>query len=459
METFDVLQPIYKPLPTPRSIRLLTFKPRNSPADPISTELQIFDLDSESRPSYWGLSYTWGNPLPSLSLAGSTPVKRWILCNEIPIIVGDNLYSFMDRFGGPGKSYWIDAICINQNDIPERNAQVRIMVWIYTKSQGTFIWLGEQDEAAKRSHDLIIKFVEAKKRLGDAYNDKILSRRWKFNDATFFEAMGLEPWSNDDWKAILDFYARSWFHRQWVVQEVVVQDHFVIFCGGRGMQWTHFIFFTQFFLSQHVKGGGGWEAELQHIESEFHKAGSPTGIEATYIFVALGDGLKKEGPAKKSTDILLGILSDYRTYSERFHAFVLFNVERMRGRAATDPADHVYAPLSLASRHKRDVDTLPDIEYNLTTAEIYTKFSAHLMRVPRPMVLGFREDDTLSLLRQPQDLPSWVPDFSVHGPGTPLSMMKAYSACGKDLFWPDDGRFLVHFILTEAILLLLSNAF
>jgi hypothetical protein len=128
----------------------------------------------------------------------------------------------------------------------------------------------------------------------------------------------------------------------------------------------------------------------------------------------------------------------------------------MRGRAATDPADHVYAPLSLASRYKRDVDTLPPIDYRSTTAEIYTNFSAHLMRVPRPMVLGFREDDTL---RKLQGLPSWVPDFSVHPLETPLSMRKAYSACGKDLFWPDDGGFLVHFILTEATLLLLSNAF
>ncbi len=436
MESSKKPRLIYEPLQGRRGIRLLTFKPRNTPDDRISTELKCFDLDSDSCPSYCALSYTWGSPLPSHSQEIPPPIEHEILCNGHPFLVGDNLYSFMKIFGNQ-RYYWIDAICINQKDIAERNAQVSIMVWIYIKAERTFIWLGERDEAAERSLDLIVKFVTAKKRLGEAYNDKVLTRPWEFNEAAFFEAMGLEPWSNDDWKAILDFYARSWFHRQWVVQEVVVQNCFVVFCGKHGMEWSNFMSFSQFFLSQSCKGNY-WNTGLSKIESEFHKAGTSTGIEATYIFAILADR-KGAGFAKKSTEIFLGILSDYRTQSERFHAFILFNVNRMRGRAATDPADHVYAPLLLASRFQRDVDTLPPIDYRLTTAEIYTEFSAHLMRVPRPMVLGFREDDTLRRLK---GLPSWVPDYSAWSPHNPLSMRKTYTACGKDLSLPHSGRLI-----------------
>ena len=178
------LQPIYKDLPTPRSIRLLTFSPRAQPDDPISVQLETFDLDSESRPRYWALSYTWGNPLPSHSPHALQAIQKEILCNRRPFLVSENLYHFMKRFGRKGY-FWIDAICINQEDIPERNAQVPIMVWIYTKAGGTFIWLGEQDEAARRSHKLIIKFVEAMNRLGADYKN-VFNRIWEFNEVAFF---------------------------------------------------------------------------------------------------------------------------------------------------------------------------------------------------------------------------------------------------------------------------------
>jgi hypothetical protein len=104
------------------------------------------------------------------------------------------------------------------------------MVWIYSKAQGMLVWLGEQDEASSRSIDLIVKFSEAKLRLGEDYSDRILRRPWAFNDVTFYDAMGMELWSQEDWKALLDFYARSWFHHQWVVQEVIVPGQVVVFC-------------------------------------------------------------------------------------------------------------------------------------------------------------------------------------------------------------------------------------
>ncbi len=233
--------------------------------------------------------------------------------------------------------------------------------------------------------------------------------------------MGMEPWSQEDWKALLDFYTRSWFRRQWVMQEVITNNQAVIFCGGQGMPWPYFMDLTQFMIDQSWASG-------------FHKAGSRLSIESTYDLIGLLDR-KNQGPTKPFTDMLLCILSEYQTYSQRFDAFVLYTVYRMRGREATDPADHVYAPLSLASKFKREENSLPKVDYGLSVVQIYRDFSCHLMRVPRPMVLAFREDDTA---RKLTELPSWVPDYSVKYSGTPLAMRKAYMASGKDIIWPDD---------------------
>lgn len=417
------MQYTYQSLPGPRSIRLLSFGPGTNSSDLICVQLQIVDLDSECLPGYWGLSYTWGNPVPSYP-----PTQHEILCDGESFLVGSNLYDFLKRFKGARRCFWIDAICINQNDISERNAQVSIMVWIYSKAEGTFIWLGESDNTSIRSLDLLVKFAEAKKRLGED-RDKILRRQWEFNDVEFYTAMGMEPWSQEDWKALWDFYTRSWFRRQWVMQEVIANDQALIFCGDRGMPWPYFMDLTQFMIGQR------WVKAIMALESGFHKAGSPSSIEWTYDFIGLLDR-KNQGPTKPSTDILLGILSDYQTDSQRFDAFVLYTVYRMRGREATNPADHVYAPLSLASKFNREKDPLPKVDYGLSIVQIYKDFSYHLMRVPRPMVLAFREDDTA---RKLTELPSWVPDYSVRYNGTPLAMRKAYMASGKDIMWPDDG--------------------
>lgn len=49
------------------------------------------------------------------------------------------------------RSLWIDAVCINQDDVRERNAQVSIMHHIYEKSVGSLIWLGDADNVAERA--------------------------------------------------------------------------------------------------------------------------------------------------------------------------------------------------------------------------------------------------------------------------------------------------------------------
>jgi hypothetical protein len=39
---------------------------------------------------------------------------------------------------------WVDALCINQDDIPERSEQVNKMGSIYTNARRVVLWLGEE---------------------------------------------------------------------------------------------------------------------------------------------------------------------------------------------------------------------------------------------------------------------------------------------------------------------------
>ena len=56
---------------------------------------------------------------------------------------------------------WIDAICINQSDIQERNAQVRQMLDIYKSATRMVVWLGEGDRDSDKATAFINKYSDS----------------------------------------------------------------------------------------------------------------------------------------------------------------------------------------------------------------------------------------------------------------------------------------------------------
>jgi hypothetical protein len=45
---------------------------------------------------------------------------------------------------------WIHAVCINQPDVAERDAQVKIMVSIYQSAKEVLVWLGPDSEVCEQ---------------------------------------------------------------------------------------------------------------------------------------------------------------------------------------------------------------------------------------------------------------------------------------------------------------------
>ncbi|XHG04947.1 hypothetical protein AWENTII_008201 [Aspergillus wentii] len=115
------------------SIRLLELEPSESPQDPIRCHMVQDDLSQ--KPDYDAISYAWGN----------TTRKITISVNDCRLGVTMNLWSalFRLRRKEERRRLWVDAICINQENIQERNQQVRIMRDIYQSAKHVIIWLGE----------------------------------------------------------------------------------------------------------------------------------------------------------------------------------------------------------------------------------------------------------------------------------------------------------------------------
>jgi hypothetical protein len=89
------------------------------------------------QPQFIALSYTWGR----------RDLTKVISIDGYEVSIRENLWLFlcqarqrsqrtlwnMFRGCGPWKYLWVDALCINQSNIPEKNIQVSHMADIYSK--------------------------------------------------------------------------------------------------------------------------------------------------------------------------------------------------------------------------------------------------------------------------------------------------------------------------------------
>ena len=73
----------------------------------------------------------------------------------------------------PDLLIWVDAICINQEDIPERNVQVTMMDRVYERAKAVFVWLGEADSDCE---SIMGKLCDVTERYSKSPMSKVLKR-------------------------------------------------------------------------------------------------------------------------------------------------------------------------------------------------------------------------------------------------------------------------------------------
>jgi hypothetical protein len=166
---------------------------------------------------YATLSYVWGPTYEDCS-----HLTKAMRCNSHRIPITANLYSALyqilrlalledDEGVEPPLPIWVDAVCINQQDTAERNAQVRRMADIYRLSCVTIIWLGMPDD--QDLHRSQCNAIDKLKYMGQG-KSCYLTRREIADLATIT--------------------VRPWFSRRWVLQEYVCSRE------GQGEAWFLF---------------------------------------------------------------------------------------------------------------------------------------------------------------------------------------------------------------------------
>jgi hypothetical protein len=120
---------------TTASIRLIHLQPDLSKDGPVEYAIS---LDTTGA-SYTCLSYRWGAPEPNGVIRVDGKLFR----------VRQNLLDFLHiarQNKDATKVYWIDALCIDQSNVLERNHQIAQMGQIYSSAACVHVWLGARPD-------------------------------------------------------------------------------------------------------------------------------------------------------------------------------------------------------------------------------------------------------------------------------------------------------------------------
>ncbi|KAK0099880.1 hypothetical protein ONS96_007829 [Cadophora gregata f. sp. sojae] len=201
--------------------------------------------------AYEALSYIWGvedDPLEVLiDLASKNSdddvVEILVVVSTNPLhyarlLLSQNLAGSLRhlRYKDKKRVLWIDAICINQADVVERNAQVSRMGDIFKVAERVIVWVGPSTEDSKLA-------LQTLDNLGKQVVSTTDRRRVPAPNAVenaWFQSSVQLPFDNSTWAAISSLLQRAWFGRLWVVQEAHLARKGLFLCSEDQLDWITF---------------------------------------------------------------------------------------------------------------------------------------------------------------------------------------------------------------------------
>ncbi len=211
-------------------IRLLHLH-SGEPDDPLVCSLDTVSLDENV--VYEAVSYVWGDPegeRRSITVDGKE--------HNVTVNLYNALRAFRDDHCGHGgssivwwltkkrnnapRALWVDALCINQDDIDERNQQVARMGTIYSSAKNVLVYLGP----ATAKTDLTMSWLRAfggKRRVFGLPTSLPEAALWLWR-ALSDRLLGSNYYVRSG-EGMADLVARPYWYRLWTYQEFVLGEN------------------------------------------------------------------------------------------------------------------------------------------------------------------------------------------------------------------------------------------
>ena len=211
--------------------------------------LRITQYATKRRPNYAAISYTWGpNPKaantsrsPAASTKGPDPHIRLIRVNGRHFRIRINLWNLLWHLRERGESrfLWVDALCIDQENLEERNFHVQRMSKIYEHAEKTFVWLGLPSEDLRQVrvlefiHQMAQSCPKPQQQQQQQAPDAGSGARM-FRDKYLTEALS-QRWTN-----VLEVCRATYWTRTWIIQEFIQASQVEVLCGAAKLDLQDF---------------------------------------------------------------------------------------------------------------------------------------------------------------------------------------------------------------------------
>ncbi|KAI0967116.1 hypothetical protein F4678DRAFT_446588 [Xylaria arbuscula] len=401
----------YKSLRLPHETRLLTVLPGER-SDPVICQLSHLDLTSHEL--FEALGYCWGksivHPLdldekvirtedppgspeePALICArdllgvdfkeyiyirfGGALPDGTLSCDEYDMPVGGELLRALRcvRDAKEPLRIWVDALCINQQDIAERTEHVKMMTNIYKNAIRVRVWVGDviglEWTLLKVLDDLNEIFSDLKEKLESSESIGESQRH----------CLSHPKWYSVEWSILAQFLDRAWFERVWVVQEVANAKKAVFQTGKCMIPWGA--------LSNRLT------EQIPH----------PSALANLVAIIETRRRVQAGGNISEAT--ISNFLADMRNFK------------------STLPSDKIYGVLSIL-----DPEFSIDVDYSQPAETLFMNLAIHHLQSGNlDLLYHCGEPHHPSTL----DLPSWVPDWTRPQWTSPFSNQGLkYSAAGS----------------------------
>jgi hypothetical protein len=286
----------------------------------------------ERTPKYEALSYVWGierSPVPVM--VKSQSLKRSFL-NVTQNLATALVYL---RHRTEPRVLWIDALCINQEDMEERSSQVARMAEIYRLAHRVVVWLGPESEGDGSAKALsTLRFISSQIEVDWARGEMRATDQANPSWANTHVPLPLDP---NVLGPIFMLLNRPWFERVWVQQEIIVaNDNAVLVCGHNSITRRQF---------------------TKAVYCLRYKSGWFKGDHSLVLYDRLG--------------LVYEMVLNMHTSKVKQYP------DTLRGQARTlkcsDPRDRVFAVMSTSNSRERGGNI--EVDYSMTTEQVYRYFT------------------------------------------------------------------------------------
>ncbi len=363
----------YKPLyPEKNEIRLLELFPGAEPSK-IRTRLFTHSLDDVS--IYDALSYTWGDPSVTKAI-------------ELDGDEGFHVFASLEKALHDIRRHdnslviWIDAICIDQRNVSERNNQVKMMKIIYEKALLVHIWIDVDVEIPAP----VLKMLET------------------INLGTPLK-LGADP---KFWDPVVHLFSQRYWSRVWIHQEVACAAQLVLHCRRKPVPVVGFLIFGYQLAESWTAGDAksDW-MPLYEVVANFKGRWL---LELWYMRLVQSRHLEHR-------------------IGHQFRSNLLSLLDKTRQLGCQNPRDRIYGIMHLAEDYEGGAI---QVDYGLSVAEVYCSvpkyFVNRYQRYGPSGCLLFLCVVTSQSLESIYGLPSWCPDWSSEKPASVVLDMRSSSS-------------------------------